>query len=87
LDKKDRQEKDDALYMVWNHIDAKADRSTRQSLHKVHVRLGMESSLSHSIHSYMKYAAVGLLLVSVALGIVEIFMDRIERQKRKTRNL
>ena len=82
LDKKDRQEKDDALYMVWNHIDAKADRSTRQSLHKVHVRLGMESSLSHSIHSYMKYAAVGLLLVSVALGTWK-FMDRIERQREK----
>jgi ferric-dicitrate binding protein FerR (iron transport regulator) len=82
LDKKDRQEKDDALHMVWNCIDAKADRSTRQSLHKVHVSLGMESSLSHSIHSYMKYAAVGLLLVSVGLGTWK-FMDRIESQREK----
>ncbi|MCI1742648.1 MAG: FecR domain-containing protein [Prevotella sp.] len=82
IDKKDRKEKDDALYMAWSHIDAKANRSTRQSLHKVHVRLDMQPSLSHSICFYMKYAAIDLLLVSLAFGSWRYF-SKIESQKDK----
>jgi ferric-dicitrate binding protein FerR (iron transport regulator) len=82
LDKKNRKEKDEALYFIWSHIDAKPNRNTHQALHRMHCRLGMQSSLPSSIRSYMKYAAIVLLLFSATLGAWK-FVDKIEHQREK----
>lgn len=82
LDKGNKKEKDEALHLIWDHIDVKPNKSTYKALHQVHHRLGIQSSFFRSIRSYIRYAALILLLFSVTVGALKL-VERMKYQRER----
>jgi transmembrane sensor len=85
LNKKQEKEKEDALYDTWKNLSADnavPNQNTYEMLNDVRQRLGLHQTtrkdtqrngfIYHISKSFYKYAAIAIILLTVAIGIVKV---------------
>lgn len=67
VDSEFAQEKDKALFQIWEQLDGGADRATRESLREVNAKIGIKSHHNRFIkHTLPRVAAALIPLIAIA---------------------